>query len=111
TKACCRAAGPDTLVPSSNTPEESIPAPASVVRHWPRASKFSRLKPSGSIRAWQPPHTGSLRCISNISHTESGCDWLLLDSRAGTFGGGGGTGAERIFSRSHLPRIVGEVRV
>ena len=28
-----------------------IGAPASVVRHWPIASKFSRLSPSGSIRA------------------------------------------------------------
>jgi hypothetical protein len=28
-----------------------------------------------------------------------------------TSGGGGGTGAERMFSSSHFPRTVGEVRV
>src|SRR5581483_6748190 len=82
-----------------------------LVRHCPIASKFSRLSPSGSILAWQLAHTGFARCTSNICRTVSGFPSLLLNSSAGTFGGGAGGGAARIFSSSHLPRIVGDVRV
>ncbi len=75
------------------------------------ASKFSRLNPSGSMRAWQLAHTGLARCISSICRTDNGLPSLLLDSSDGTLGGGAGGGAARIFSSSHLPRMVGEVRV
>src|SRR5581483_11507333 len=85
--------------------------PESVMRHCPIASKFSRLKPSGSMRAWQLAHAGLARCISSICRTERGLLSLLLASSAGTLGGGAGGGAARIFSRTHLPRMVGDVRV
>src|SRR5690242_20921019 len=75
------------------------------------ASKFSRLNPSGSMRAWQLAHAGLARCISSIWRTDKGLFSLLLDSSDGTLGGGAGGGAARIFSRSHLPRMVGDVRV
>ncbi len=64
--------------------------PASVVRHCPMASKFSRLNPSGSMRAWQLAQVGLARCISSISRTENGLPSLLLVSSAGTLGGGAG---------------------
>ena len=53
-------------------------ASPSVVRHWPTASKFSRLKPSGSMRAWQLAHTGLARCRSSISRTDRGLADLAL---------------------------------
>ena len=34
----------------------------------------------------------------------------MESSSAGTFGGGGAVGAPRMFSRTHLPRLTGEVR-
>jgi hypothetical protein len=73
------------------------PGPASSVRHCPMPSKFSRLKPSGSIRAWQLAHVGFFRCISSISRTDNGLFPVLLASRAGMLGGGGGTGARGYF--------------
>ena len=51
-----------------------------------------------------------LRCFSSCWRS----DPALPDgrsSRFGTPGGGGGGGVLRIFSRIHLPRITGEVRV
>src|SRR4026208_1866981 len=88
-----------------------IAAAPSIVRHWPTASKFSRLKPIGSIRAWHDAHTGLARCCSSISRTVVVLPSLLSSRLVLAFGGGGGTGAARMFSSSHLPRIVGEVRV
>src|SRR5262245_19979851 len=75
------------------------------------ASKFSRLKPSGSIRAWQDAQIGLARCCSNISRTVVVFPSLLSSRLVFALGGGGGTGAARMFSSSHLPRIVGDVRV
>src|SRR5215831_1431618 len=92
TSACRNAAGPFTVVPSSSTPEASIGTSPSNVRQWPRASKFSRLKPSGSIRAWQLEHTGFVRCRSNISRTDDGLPVLLSSRFVFVFGGGGGGG-------------------
>ena len=43
-------------------PVESIGNLPSSVRHAPMPSKFSRPKPSGSIRRWHEAHVGSLRC-------------------------------------------------
>ena len=45
-----------------------------------------------------------------LAHGQSVAD-TVLSSSAGTFGGGGGGGVPRRFSRIHLPRITGEVRV
>ena len=83
----------------------------STVRHCPSASKFSRLKPSGSMRAWQLAQVGLARCRSSISRTDTGVPAVLSSSVVFTSGGGGGTGAARMLSSSHLPRIVGDVRV
>ena len=38
-------------------------------------------------------------------------DETVLSFSAGTSGGGGGGGVPRMFSRIHLPRITGDVRV
>src|SRR5438105_15399127 len=110
TSARRSAAGPFTAVPSSSTPVALIGTAPSIVRQRPRASKFSRLKPSGSIRAWQLEHTRLVRCLSSISRTDDGLPVLLSSRFVFVFGGGGGGGAARIFSRSHLPRMVGAVR-
>ena len=63
------------------------------------------------MRAWQLAHTGLARCCSSISRTDAALPVLLSSRLVFTSGGGGGTGAARMFSSSHLPRMVGEVRV
>ena len=84
---------------------------ASFVRHSPVASKFSSEKPSGSITRWQVAHAGFLRCSSSRSRTDSTLPPSLFSCSVGTFGGGGGGGVPRMFSRIHLPRSTGDVRL
>ena len=65
--------------------------------------------PSGSIRAWQPAQLAA-------DTWESTSDDAVSPSpesgrTAFTFGGGGGAGRLKIFSRIHTPRRTGEVRV
>ena len=43
----------------------STGSPLSVVRYFPIASKLSRGRPSGSIRAWQTAHPAAARCNSS----------------------------------------------
>ena len=81
-----------------------------VSRHRPIASKGSSARPSGSMRAWQEAHAALLRCFSSCSRRETDLP-RSFSSRAGTSGGGGGGGAPRRFSRIHLPRSTGEVRL
>ena len=45
-----------------------------------------------------------------LAHRQIGVD-DVLSSSAGTFGGGGGAGVPRMFSRIQLPRMTGEVRL
>src|SRR5262245_10805809 len=66
----------------------------------------------GSIRAWQPAQAGFARCCVIASRIVS----ILPGSApsvfsAGTSGGGGGGGEDSRFSRNHLPRSTGDVRV
>src|SRR5260221_12889031 len=82
----------------------------SSVRQAPIPLKFSRPKPSGSIRAWQDEQAGFLRC-SSIWTRRVPFRPTLDSSSGGTVGGGAGGGALRRFSRIHLPRNTGEVRV
>src|SRR5437762_1404087 len=80
------------------------------VRHAPIALKFSRPKPRGSIREWHEEQTGFLRCSSICCLSVP--DWpAFASSRGGTPGGGAGGGAFNRFSKIHLPRSTGEVRV
>src|SRR5215468_2524020 len=74
------------------------------------ALKFSSPKPSGSMREWQAAQVAFLRCASNCWRIDID-EPILASSRLGTSGGGGGGGAFRTFSRIHLPRSTGEVRV
>ena len=46
-----------------------------------------------------------------MSRTDRGLPVAVSSRLVFTSGGGGGTGADRMFSSSHLPRIVGDVRV
>src|SRR5207244_117439 len=63
-----------------------------------------------SMRAWQEAQVGLLRCFSSWSRRETDLP-SSFSSRSGTSGGGGGGGAFRRFSRTHLPRKTGEVRL
>ena len=76
------------------------------------ASKFSRPKPSGSIRAWHEAQFGSARCCSiRCPERPDRGILLVVGERRRRSGGGGGGGVPRISSRIHLPRLTGEVRV
>src|SRR5262245_30413847 len=105
-----RPCGPLNVLPSGSVPDASIGNFPSCVRQPPMASKFSRPKPSGSIRAWQEAHMALVRCCSSCLRSEA-VEPILDSSRLGTSGGGGGGGALRMFSRIHLPRSTGEVLV
>ena len=75
-----------------------------------RRSKFSSAKPMGSILAWQAAQDAFARCGSILlPHRHRLSDGCLLQRRHVRRGGGGG--APRRFSSTHLPRITGEVRV
>src|ERR1043166_2905707 len=74
------------------------------------ASKFSSANPRGSIRTWQTAHAGLARCCS-IRCLMVRALVSLFSFKDGTLGGGGGGGAPRTFSRIHLPRMVGAVRL
>ena len=103
-------ATPVNLLPSGRPPEASTGLPSSSVRQRPTASKFSSEKPTGSIRLWQLAQAALARCSASRSRTERFAETVLSLS-AGTFGNGGGGGVPTMFSRIHLPRITGEVRV
>src|SRR5260221_1343348 len=64
----------------------------------------------GSIKLWQLAQAALERCAANRSRTERVADSVLSFS-AGTSGSGGGGGDPSRFSRTHLPRITGDVRV
>src|SRR5258706_71408 len=100
---------PSNLLPSRSPPEGSIGLPSSTVRQRPRTSKFSREKPTGSIKLWQLAQTALARCSERRSRTERLAE-TVLSLRAGTFGSGGGGGVPRIFSSTQRPRMTGEVR-
>ena len=59
---------------------------------------------------WQLAHVALARCSARRSRTERVAATVLSLS-AGTSGNGGGGGVPLRFSRIHLPRITGEVRV
>src|SRR5262245_13945113 len=63
------------------------------------------------MREWQPAQVGFERCISNCWRTVALGLFLVVSSSGGTLFGGGGGGAFRMFSRIHLPRSTGDVRV
>src|SRR4029453_12337267 len=93
-------------------PDDSMADPASLVRVAPMASNGSSAKPMGSNNRWHPAHVGALRWVSSRSRSESGFWPGLLSLRfVSTSGGGGGGGVPTMFSRIHLPRMTGEVRV
>src|SRR5580658_7399915 len=65
------------------------------------------------MREWHDEH--SLFALWTASISLSVGSWslkaLFAASRAGMFGGGGGTGVPRIFSSTDWPRFTGDVRV
>src|SRR6185295_1831036 len=103
--------GPFTFVPSASCPDGSMGPEKSFFRHSPVASKFSSENPSGSITAWHEAQLGLARCCSMSSRTERGFAPSSFSFNGGTPGGGGGGGVPRIFSRIHLPRKTGDVRL
>ena len=60
--------------------------------------------------AWQLAHAGSARCCTIRSRIDNTPPASPVGFSSGTFGGGGGGEAPRMFSRIHLPRTTGEVR-
>src|SRR5207247_9250794 len=93
-------------------PEASIgPDPGPVeTRQVPRPSKFSNENPSGSIRRWQAAQVGLALCCSMRCRMVIFCA-VASSFSDGTLGGGGGGGEPRSCSNTHLPRIVGAVRL
>src|SRR5262249_56002445 len=76
----------------------------------PVRAKFSSAKPSGSISRWHAAQVGLDLCSSMRSRMVR--FFVVASSfRDGTFGGGGGGGVPRICRSTHLPRIVGAVRL
>src|SRR5215467_1114150 len=91
-------------------PEPSIVDPPSVFRHCPIASKFSRAKPSGSKLAWQFTQAGLVLCA--VTRSRIGRAWSAGEfPSGGTLGAGGGVGVPKTFSKIHLPRRIGDVRL
>ena len=80
------------------------------LRQRPMASKFSSDRPIGSMILWQPAHAGLARCCSMRSRTDFGVA-VGFSSSGGTSGGGVGAGLPSRFSRIHLPRMTGDVRL
>src|SRR5262249_57707708 len=76
----------------------------------PITSKFSRVKPSGSITEWQLLHAGFFRCAASRSRIDAGAAPGLSVRFVSTPGGGGGTGRPKMLFSSHLPRSTGDVR-
>ncbi len=62
------------------------------------------------MREWHDAHVGFARCASICCRSDADCP-TLLSSSVGTAGGGGGGGVFMMFSRIHLPRSTGDVRV
>ena len=62
------------------------------------------------IWLWHGEQLGSLRCCSSRSRSDT-VDPSLDSSSTGASGGGGGGPAPSKFSRTHLPRTGGDVRV
>ena len=81
------------------------------MRQRPTASKFSSAKPTGSIRLWQLAQAALARCCGQPLAHRRALPTTVLSFSAGTSGGGGGGGVPSRFSRIHLPRITGDVRV
>src|SRR5215813_14212124 len=59
-----------------------------------------------SISAWQPAHEGFCRCASSFSRVVIP---VVLGRLVSTSGGGAGIVWQRSFSRTNLPRKVGEL--
>src|SRR5690348_1249134 len=62
------------------------------------------------MRAWQEEQAGLARCCSSCWRSDAVVP-MAASFRLGTPGGGGGGGSLRKFSRIHLPRMTGDVRV
>ena len=65
----------------------------------------------GSMILWHAAQTGLARCCSMRSRTDVGCASPEFSFSGGTFGGGNGGGLPSRFSKIHLPRCTGEVRL
>src|SRR6187402_1615977 len=77
--------------PVASCPEGSIFCLYSSARHCPRALKFSKASPSGSMRLWHDAHMASARWTAIVSR-RVGTRSASLDfasSKAGISGGGG----------------------
>ncbi len=98
------------LLPSGSPPAASIGLPSSSDRQRPTASNCSSAKPTGSIRRWQLAQLALERCSANRSRMERVAA-TVVSFKEGTLAGGGGGGVPSMFSRIHLPRTTGEVRV
>src|SRR5258708_22581847 len=103
--------GPLNDSPVTSWPEVSSGNSPSFCLHAPMPSKFSKPNPIGSIRAWQLAQDGSARCCSRRWRKVPVNTTSLPSFNDGTLGSGGGGGVPRIFSKTHLPRLTGEVRV
>src|SRR4051812_30972549 len=95
-----RASSGETVAPGAGMRYQS--------RQRPIGAKFSSAKPGGAILLLEAAQEASLRCLSScwrrvVAPVRSG-------STAGT-GGGGGTGVPSKLSRTHTPRVTGEVVV
>src|SRR5262249_42127846 len=83
----------------------------SLSRHLPKALKFSKARPRGSIRLWHEPHKRLLRWTLSVSFSVGGLPLMVAATCSidGIFGGGGGGGVPKRLSRINKPRFTGEV--
>ena len=107
-----RPAMPSNVVPSGSAPRHRSARPTR------RGSASGRPHRSSRARTRADPSAhGSSRRRDSLDAapcapaSTAPCRRRSFSFSAGTFGGGGGGGAPRMFSRIHLPRTTGEVRV
>ena len=106
-----QSAGPFNVVPSDVTPDASIRPDPVVSRQLPTPSKFSSAKPE-RVHDAVAGRAGGIGAVHfhALAHGHRLAS-PSFSASAGTFGGGGGGGVPRSFSSTHLPRIVGAVRL
>src|SRR5215510_9275650 len=90
------------------SPRASMNVNFNLSRRCPMASNFSKPKPIGSTRLWQPAHDWLVVCDESRSRLVIGLASVTGGRLVFTPGGGSGTCWQRNCSRTNRPRAVGD---